>query len=1207
MSRIAKSSRPLTWLLGLLLLFPASGAGQSADLLTGVVTGPDSIPLNLVTIEALSLETRILRRTMTDGLGRFTILFPDGGGQYQMRALRIGLVPAEVVLIRYADEDRLVWNVQLAVQALRLEDIEVTAPSDFSAAWAETIFGRRFTSDELAELADLVDFNMLAMFADGIIPLEATDTTEAGISVGGLGPDGNIVTVDGLEADASALPTEGLESVDVVTNSYDVSQRGYGGAEVRVRTRGGTNVVRGSVQYSLHDPRLSFGGSDESPFGRASTLNRFSGGIGGPLIRNKLFINFSLSRNLRSNPVRSLTTATPTDLQRLGVAADSVARLFDVAQPLGLLSDQRFGTSQSDNRGSALLRLDYMLSDRHTLSVTGNWNTQNSDPARSSQLAFTDVAGASTSNNGTATASLTSQIGLQWSNEFKASYRRETRDQNPFLYTPQARVRVASQLGDGSTGITTLVVGGSANMPTSSRSALLQAQNQISWLSGGGGHRIRFGGSVQYRKTESVSSSNQLGTFTFNSLSDFELGTAASFRRTLAPDLRTTRSLTFALFGSDAWRPSRSLQIGYGLRINGASNPSPPAFNSAIHAAFGRRTDHLPSTLSISPSTSFTWTIRQEGRSQPALIVRGGVRLNQGRGGGSFVTAAQRGTGLADSEQEINCIGAAIPELDWLAYRANPAGIPTSCQDGTLGIPISSGLAPTATVFNDDYAVSKSLRTSLTFQRYLTSFLRASVSASYTRGFALASVTDLNLNTETAFQLVSEANRPLFVAPDAIAASTGAVRLTDSRIHEEFGQVRDVASHGISDAKQLTASLRGTTNDGITLSASYTWSRVRDRVTGLSGGNTAGNPNVLEWAPSGRSRTHAVSFRFGYPVGKNLVISATSRFTSGTPYTPLVGSDVNGDGSRNDRAFIFPSAAGTDPALAKSMQELLDGTSAGARRCLERQFGRIADRNSCIGPWSANLDLNFNYRPPFLGLDRKLSLSVQTTNLLRGLDDLFHGADNAHGWGMRGRPNSTLLFVSGFDQTSRQFQYTVNQRFGVTDPRAIASRPPFQLTISAVYRFGSDRRRDTIDRLRGIRPSSSRGRGRPNTRAPAQLTAASFKERLEAVIMNPAAVVLEMRDSLRLTGDQVSRVATLVDSAAARREALVEEVEAKVQASGRQDPRALAGLLRTMTTAALQGSQQDLATLQRILDDAQWRLLPQSIREGVSSEGNRRR
>jgi hypothetical protein len=289
------------------------------------------------------------------------------------------------------------------------------------------------------------------------------------------------------------------------------------------------------------------------------------------------------------------------------------------------------------------------------------------------------------------------------------------------------------------------------------------------------------------------------------------------------------------------------------------------------------------------------------------------------------------------------------------------------------------------------------------------------------------------------------------------------------------------------------------------------------------------------------------------------------------------------------------------------MEELLDRTSAGARRCLERQFGRIASRNSCIGLWSASLDLNLNYRPPFLGLDRKLSISVQTTNLLRGLDDLFHGADNAHGWGMRGRPNSTLLFVSGFDQTNRQFQYIVNERFGVTDPRAIASRPPFQLTIRAVYRFGPDRQRDMVDRLRGIRPASSRGRGSRNTWAPAQLTAASFKERLEAVIMNPAAVVLDMRDSLRLTGDQISRVTTLVDSAAARTAALVKEVEARVQASGQQDPRAVAELLRTMTTAALQGSQQDLATLQRILDDAQWRLLPQSIREGASSEGNGRR
>ena len=446
-----------------------------------------------------------------------------------------------------------------------------------------------------------------------------------------------------------------------------------------------------------------------------------------------------------------------------------------------------------------------------------------------------------------------------------------------------------------------------------------------------------------------------------------------------------------------------------------------------------------------------------------------------------------------------------------------------------------SGRAPTATVFGGDYTNSKSLRTSLTLRRNVTSFLRASVSGTYTRGFGLASLTDLNLNPAGGFQLANERGRPIYVPPSAIAASTGALRLTDSRFDNGFGQVRNVGSSGISDAKQLTASLQGATNNGITLAASYSWSRVRDRVTGLSSGATGGDPNVLEWGTSNRNRRHALAVRVGYPIGTNLEISASSRFTSGTPYTPLVGSDLNGDGSRNDRAFVFsPNAAGTDPTVADGMQRLMANTSAAARRCLERQIGRVVERNSCVGPWTSTVDLQVSYRPPFLGLNRKLSISVQTSNLLRGLDDLFHGADDARGWGLRGRPNPTLLFVSGFDPTTQQFEYTVNERFGVSDPRAIASRAPFQLTITGVYRFGPDRRRDVVDRLRGIRPASSQGDPRGTRGAAAQLTATSFRDRLNALVMNPSAVALALRDSLSLTEDQIGRLTTLRDSAAAR-------------------------------------------------------------------------
>ena len=62
---------------------------------------------------------------------------------------------------------------------------------------------------------------------------------------------------------------------------------------------------------------------------------------------------------------------------------------------------------------------------------------------------------------------------------------------------------------------------------------------------------------------------------------------------------------------------------------------------------------------------------------------------------------------------------------------------------------------------------------------------------------------------------------------------------------------------------------------------------------------------------------------------------------------------MNGDGRANDRAFVFDPATASDPALAAAMGSLLANGSGYARDCLRRQVGRIADRNSCVGPWTA--------------------------------------------------------------------------------------------------------------------------------------------------------------------------------------------------------------------------------------------------------------
>src|SRR5207247_9997135 len=87
--------------------------GATTDISTGTGTGPDSLPLAGAVVQAISIETQVSRQRTTDAHGRFTIVFPDGGGQYQVIARSIGMAAVRVTVAREADEDRLVANIQI--------------------------------------------------------------------------------------------------------------------------------------------------------------------------------------------------------------------------------------------------------------------------------------------------------------------------------------------------------------------------------------------------------------------------------------------------------------------------------------------------------------------------------------------------------------------------------------------------------------------------------------------------------------------------------------------------------------------------------------------------------------------------------------------------------------------------------------------------------------------------------------------------------------------------------------------------------------------------------------------------------------------------------------------------------------------------------------------------------------------------------------
>src|SRR3989440_6398583 len=264
-----------------------------------------------------------------------------------------------------------------------------------------------------------------------------------------------------------------------------------------------------------------------------------------------------------------------------------------------------------------------------------------------------------------------------------------------------------------------------------------------------------------------------------------------------------------------------------------------------------------------------------------------------------------------------------------------------------------------------------------------------------------------------------------------------------------------------------------------------------------------------EWATSDLERRHAFLLTVTLPIASALELGAIGRVTSGAPFTPVVGSDINGDGARNDRAFIFVPATAPDTAVGNAMRTLIADAPGAVRRCLVRQLARVAARNSCAGPWQPSFDLQLSWRPARVGLERPLTLSVLTVNLMGGLDEWLHGAGNLHGWGYASAPDPVLLSVRGFDPATARFRYAVNGRFGASSAGNGGVTVPFQIGLLARLTLGPNRMRDRL-RATGhgatAGPDSVAATAHPGSPAPAPQPPAQ-----------PIARIMSFPDSPRLS------------------------------------------------------------------------------------------
>ncbi|MEA2766735.1 MAG: hypothetical protein QOK07_3139, partial [Gemmatimonadaceae bacterium] len=114
--------------LAVILSAPAKAqVGSTTDILMGRVAGLDSQAVANARVEATSLETGITRTKTTGADGRYTILFPDGGGSYRLTVRAVGMAPVTRNISRQGDEDRIITDFDMGRIATQLATVQVRA------------------------------------------------------------------------------------------------------------------------------------------------------------------------------------------------------------------------------------------------------------------------------------------------------------------------------------------------------------------------------------------------------------------------------------------------------------------------------------------------------------------------------------------------------------------------------------------------------------------------------------------------------------------------------------------------------------------------------------------------------------------------------------------------------------------------------------------------------------------------------------------------------------------------------------------------------------------------------------------------------------------------------------------------------------------------------------------------------------------------
>lgn len=1191
---------------------PAPGYQIHKDVVRGRVTGDSGKVIVGADVAITMAPDRTTEFAKSDSAGHYEVTFPRGTGDYLVHVAALGREAFRKRVTRTGSDSLFTVDAVLKPSVQQLAPVTVQAnrtriARDNGGGFPNPVGGReQNVSNQVNSAVPADQRSSLDAMASTVPGISAV--AGGGVSVLGLAPGQNNTTLNGLSFDGANVPRGATTATSVASSTYDPSRGGFSGAQTSISLQPGDINLRRRAYFTLDAPAMQAVDAVGSHAGQQYTALDLNLGTSGATNMDRWVYNGGLELKRQFSDITSIVDADPDVLTHAGLARDSVSRLLSALGALGIPTSSRgIPSTRATDVVNFMGRLDRPLFDYNTFTpLNTTWGiTAFANRSHTGALTFSPT---STPAHSGETTDLSTGVQAIYSSYFGAK-KDELNDTktgvsvrrvqtSPYVALPDGRVLVASTLSDSRGGVASVGFAGNATLDAERTTYTWETTNDTYFYwKGLAPHRGRVSLDARLSGYSIDNSSNRLGTYSYNSLADLEANRPASFTRTLNSPTRTGGEWYGAASVSDSWTQSSHLSMIYGLRFEGNAFTKSPIANPDIERTFGVANSNAPISIGVSPRVGFNWYYTSQrplfGLSAnpngvfytvPKGVIRGGIGEFQQTLDPTLLSDATVLTGLPGAVRRLSCFGPAVPNADWQTFDSNQAAIPTTCAGSATTF---SDVAPSVQLFDPSYRAPRSWRGNLSWSSSFKGVAYV-IDGIYALHLNQPSVTDLNFSSTPRFALPDEADRPVFVPMSSIVATSGVVSPTAARVSSQYGSVLSRSSDLHGSAKQASVRVRPNLQfvGRWVIDGTYTYTDARMQTRGFDA-STFLDPRTVTMARADYASRHEVTLTAAYSMPW-FAVSLYGKASSGLPFTPMVGSDINGDGLANDRAFVFDAGKTGNAALSNGIRSLIATTSSRSRDCLLAQVGSAAARNSCEGPWTAAFNMSLS---PGYYITRKLPFSshqpqftVYIANPLGGLDQLLHGS-NLKGWGTPSYPDAILYYVRGFDSTAKRYQYDVNPRFGNTRPTATTFRTPFRVTLDFSMNFGPTNDEQQVERmLRNGR------RGNPGAR----LDSAAIVKRYCGNLPDWYNDIISQADSLLLSRDQV-------DSLRAHRAAYLAKVRehwgrfaGQLAAIG--DSYDLAELVKrqvAVTDEAWDIARDDAQTnLPKILTPAQLKILP---------------